>query len=744
MTQALSPGPEPAQPLSLVWDDVLQQHPLPHCLYDVRTLDLLAVNEAACLRYGYSAAEFLRLNYEALLFPGQVQPLRDFLAGLPASALVQPQPVWHECTRDGHELFSDIRGRSVWWQGRLARLCVVVDASTRLRSVADAENARDLLVVAGRLAQVGSWWADRNRHAIFASDLVCDLHEVPHGTTLEMKSGASMYPGDGGQRLDAAVRACFRDGTPFDLELPLVTARGKQRWVRTVAEAVRDHSGRIVMLRGAQQDITAQVQARLELAASRERLQAVLKALPDLCLVYDAEGRYEEINDPAHPSLAGPWAERQGHRIDEVLDPSFAQQALARMAECHRLGQVVSFHADRPVASGQVRRFESRYVPLAAGRTLVLVRDVTETHQLEQRFRAMADAAPMGIFTTDAQGLCNYTSPAWQALFGLGAEQSLGSGWGATLVPEDRDRVYAAWTHAAERREPFEMEFRVQPPGGALRHVWSLARPILAADGQVQAYVGAVADVTQPHELAEARQAQAVAEESGRRQRAFLSRVSHELRTPLNAILGFGSLLQHDLNGHDARAENYLQHVMDAGRHMLSLVDDLLQLQRIEQGRLDPQFAPVQLDELLAGCGRMLSPMADEQGVQVHVQPAPGLALRSDERGVKQILLNLGSNAIKYGGRGCLLTLSARAEPGAVVLRVADTGRGMSPEQLQRLFQPFERLGQEAHNVGGSGLGLVISRQMAQALGGQLELSSQPGVGTQAELRLPAPLDPVP
>lgn len=739
MSQDLSPGQEPGQPLELRWDELLQQHPLPHYVYDMATLDILAANEAACLRYGYSQEEFLRLNRERLLFPGQVQRLRDFLDGLPATAQVQPQPVWHERTHDGHDLFSDIRGRPVRWQGRLARLSVVVDAGSRLRSAADAESARDLLVVAGRLAQVGSWWADRDRHAVFASDLVCDLHEVPHGTHVPMLGAASRYPGDGAARLEVAVRACFKDGTPFDLELPLVTARGNHRWVRTVAEAVRDDTGRIVMLRGAQQDITAQVQARLELAASRERLQALLKALPDLCLVMDAEGRYVEVNDPMHPSLGGPWKDRVGRRITDVLDPEFSALVMHQLAETHRTGQLQTFHSDRPVASGQVRRFESRYVPLEGGRTLALVRDVTETHLLEQRFRTMADGTPIGIFTTDAKGLCDYTNPAWQALYGLTAEESLGTGWARTLLPEDRSAVYTGWQRSMETRQPFEMEFRVQPPGGPVRRVWAQAQPILRPDGSVRAHVGAVVDVTQAHELAEARQAQAVAEESGRRQRAFLSRVSHELRTPLNAILGFGGLLQHDMAGQDARHEGYVRHVMDAGRHMLSLVDDLLQLQRIEQGRLDPKFAVVQLDDLLAACGRMLSPMADEQGVHIQVLPANGLAVHSDERGVKQILLNLGSNAIKYGGRGCQLTLSAHAEPGAVVMTVNDTGRGMSAEQLQRLFQPFERLGQEAHKVGGSGLGLVIARQMAQALGGQLDLHSSPGAGTQAVLRLPLP-----
>ena len=737
MPQALSPGPEPGQPLPLVWGDAWELHPLPHYVYDVVSMEVLAVNHAACLRYGYSQAEFVGMNREALLFPGQMQRLRDFLAGLPASAQVVPQPVWHERTKEGRELFSDIRGRPVLWQNRRARLSVVVDAGSRLRYAADAESARELLVVAGRLAQVGSWWADRMRHTIFLSDLVCDLHDLPHGTALPMEEATSAYPGDAGARLDAAVRACFRDGTPFDVELPLLTVRGTRRWVRTVAEAVRDDTGRVVMLRGAQQDITAQVQARLELAASRERLQALLKALPDLCMVFDAEGRYAEVNDPQHPSLAGPWADRLGRRIDEVLDAGFAAQALRMMAEAHCSGQPQTFHTDRSVASGQVRRFESRYVPLEGGRTLALVRDVTETHLLERRFRDMADATPVGIFTTDAKGLCDYTNPAWQALYGLSAEESRGTGWARTLLPEDRDAVFAGWQRSMVTREPFEMEFRVQPPNGPVRRVWAQARPILGPDGSVRAHVGAVVDVTQAHELAEARQAQVVAEESGRRQRAFLSRVSHELRTPLNAILGFGSLLQHDLAGRDARSEGYVQHVVDAGRHMLSLVDDLLQLQRIEQGRLDPQFATVQLDDLLTACGRMLQPMADEQSVRMVVLPAPGLAVRSDERGLKQILLNLGSNAIKYGGRGCQLTLSARAEPGAVLLTVSDSGRGISAEQLQRLFQPFERLGQEAHGAGGSGLGLVISRQMAHALGGQLELHSTPGLGTQAVLRLP-------
>jgi signal transduction histidine kinase len=181
----------------------------------------------------------------------------------------------------------------------------------------------------------------------------------------------------------------------------------------------------------------------------------------------------------------------------------------------------------------------------------------------------------------------------------------------------------------------------------------------------------------------------------------------------------------------------YLGHVLKAGRHMLALVDDLLELQRIEQGRLQPAMAPVDLDELLAGSVQMLVPMSDEAGVGLEPPRAVGLVVHSEARSLRQIVLNLGSNAIKYGGSGCTVSIGARAEGGQAVIRVADTGPGMAPEQLQRLFQPFERLGQERRGVVGSGLGLVISRQLAQALGATLELDSAPGQGTVATLRVP-------
>jgi signal transduction histidine kinase len=249
-------------------------------------------------------------------------------------------------------------------------------------------------------------------------------------------------------------------------------------------------------------------------------------------------------------------------------------------------------------------------------------------------------------------------------------------------------------------------------------------------------HVGCVVDVTPARELQREREARAVAEESGRRQRAFLSRVSHELRTPLNAILGFGELLRAELAQVPHQAA-YLGHVVKAGRHMLALVDDLLELQRLEQGRLEPHWARLPVRPQLEAVAQMLLPLARTAGLALTVDADPALAIDSDERGLRQILLNLGSNAIKYGRSGGHVELACRAVGERLVLSVRDDGPGITEAQQQRLFQPFERLGQDAGAVTGSGLGLVISRQLTETLGGTLEITSAPGVGTTATLTLP-------
>jgi PAS domain S-box-containing protein len=732
--------PDSAPLLPLDWGPLLQAHPLAHFVYDVHSLQLLAANDAALARYGYGHAEFLALNRADLLMPGQAELIRAFLAGLPASAQAEPQPVWLERTRDGRVLHADVRGMQVLFEGRPARLAAVVDATARAQLAAAAAGARDQLQVAGRMARLGAWSVDLQTRRVQWSDVVCAMHEVPPGTEYDLDAAVRFYPGPAAASIRAAMTACIAAGIPFDLELPFVGAQGTQRWVRSVGAAVRDGSGRIVALEGAQQDITERKRDALALAESRARLAALLDAIPDLWFVIDAELRYAEVSNPQHPALSAPWADQKGRRIDETVEASFAAELRQLIEAAHRTGQPQRCTYEMRTQQGQMRAFECRCVALSGGRTLNLIRDITDLAELERRFRAMAEAAPVGIFMTDATGACTYANAAWQRLYGLSAEAALGNGWAAVLHPEDRPLVQRHWLNMAAAGRPFKLEFRVRLPDGTERRLSARSSPLRGADGEVFGHVGTVVDVTQAREYEALRRAQAVAEETGRRQAAFMSRVSHELRTPLNAILGFGQLLQQAPELPPQRTQAYAGHVVQAGQHMLALVDDLLELQRLEQGRVQLKRAPVDLPALLSTCADLLGPVAASAGVELVVVAAPGLQVDSDERCLRQMVLNLGSNAVKYGraadGRSRVV-LAAEHLGSEVQVTVADRGPGMSAGQLQRLFQPFERLGQETGTQPGSGLGLVITRQLAQLLQAEVTLQSEPGHGTTATVRLP-------
>ncbi len=235
----------------------------------------------------------------------------------------------------------------------------------------------------------------------------------------------------------------------------------------------------------------------------------------------------------------------------------------------------------------------------------------------------------------------------------------------------------------------------------------------------------------------ESRLAQLEAERLNLAKSGFLSRVSHELRTPLNAILGFGQLLERDLIEQGERET--LDQMLSAGRHLLAVVDDLLDLSRIEGGDLRLSLEPVQLSEALAETKSLISPTATAAAVGIRQRPvAVNLYVRADRQRLIQVLLNLVSNAVKYNRRGGNVVISAgRADNGNVRIEVADTGAGISAEAIDRLFTPFERLDAASRGIEGTGLGLALARGLVESMNGTLALSSEEGVGTTVSFELP-------
>ena len=410
--------------------------------------------------------------------------------------------------------------------------------------------------------------------------------------------------------------------------------------------------------------------------------------------------------------------------------------------------------------TGEIRwvRFDSRPERLPDGSVICdgIIVDVTQEEerkeilrQSEERFRLANLHAPFPIMLHTDDGEVLQVNDAWTHITGY--------------LPGELPTV-EAWLQLAYRSEEEKEEVRsfiakaweqvgaVQNPGKRIRcangeeRVWDISGVNLGRlpDGR-WLRLGTAVDVTERRQQEEAlRLAKEEAERANKAKSVFLSRMSHELRTPLNAILGFSQVLE--LSQLAEQETQSVQYILKGGRHLLALVDEVLDLARVEAGELSLTLSPVSFDKLAQDCAGLVARMAQARGITctVEVCPACQVPVQADRQRLSQVLLNLLANAIKYNREGGNVTLSCKqTADNRIRIKVKDTGPGISPDGLARLFVPFERLGQELGEVEGTGLGLVVAKRLMEAMDGSLGVESQLGQGSTFWIELPVALHPV-
>jgi signal transduction histidine kinase/ActR/RegA family two-component response regulator len=300
------------------------------------------------------------------------------------------------------------------------------------------------------------------------------------------------------------------------------------------------------------------------------------------------------------------------------------------------------------------------------------------------------------------------------------------------LVPADeRERVSQAIGAALETSAPFRVETPIVRPDGVTRIIESYGEILEIVDGRPVKIVGTVQDMTDRRLVEEELTRRREAEHDYQARSEFLSRISHELRTPMNSILGFAQLLEMD-DLTEAQQENVAL-ISKGGHHLLQLINEVLEISRIESGNLTVSVEPVHVESTVAEVLDLVRPLAAEHGVtlQNDLGEDSDHHVAADHQRLKQVLLNLLSNGIKYNRPNGSVRISLEAlSTERVLILVTDTGRGIAEDKLAQVFSPFDRLGAEQTTIEGTGLGLTLSKHLVEAMGGTLGVESEPWIGS--------------
>ena len=556
----------------------------------------------------------------------------------------------------------------------------------------------------------------------------------------------------------ASEFAAMLNGAPLDSEYRIVRPAGDERWIHDRARSVRDLRGMPIAIAGVSSDVTERRRQHSELveyARRLERAQLVgnlgfwqididdygMLWSEQLRRIFDlppsqAPGNYQEFLGRLHPDDRDAVQAHIASAVDNGGVYDFDHRIVRSDGEIRHIHEQGSVERDQ---RGQPQRLVGIGQDITARKQIEL-----QLKENELRLRQITDHVDQVFWLLAAgSGELIYVSPAYASTWDLPLASAFADSqaWLTRIHPDDRPGMRGVFKECLASGHA-DLKFRIVKAAGDVRWMRARAFPIEDERGQLYRIAGIIEDITDGKRLADMQRLKDEAESANRTKSEFLSKMSHELRTPLNAILGFSQLMQYDKR-HPLCPEQSesVDEILTAGRHLLDIVDEMLDLTRIEIGKLRVSLQRLDLCDTCAECLTMVQSEARHRNIEVRfTPPASGHSWAlADRTRVRQILLNLLGNAVKYNHpRGLVeLSIDTLVMPGYVRVAVIDNGPGLSPEQIGKLFVPFQRLDAERISVEGLGLGLALSKQLAEAMGGNLGALGNVGEGCTFWLDLP-------
>jgi PAS domain S-box-containing protein len=744
-------------------------------LTDVETLRVVEINATACRMLGYSREEYLKLRLPEVQAQWSEEELRRVVPGLVASGGGGFET--RHRRKDGGVVDVQLNVRPVRLGGRDYLVGIWRDIGERLRAEEALRRSEETLKRAQAVAHVGSWLLDIDSGALEWSEESYRIFGIAADAPLTMETFTGCLHPDDAQAVVAAWDAALR-GAPYDIEHRILVG-GKVRWVRERAELRFSPEGRPLLGIGTVQDITEPQRVREDLRTSRERLAFALQGANDGLWDWSLETgavyyspRWLEMLGYA----PGDWPERL-ETWATLVHPEDKERVLATVSD-YLEGRI-----DKYETEFRMRHRDGRWIDILARATLARDQrgrpvqplrlvgthvDITDrkwaesaTMAASRYARNLIEASLDPLVTIDAEGKITDVNRATEEATGRPRAELIGSDFSDYFTdPEQaRDGYRKVFSEGWVRDYPLA----IRHADGKVTEVLYNATLYRDEAGGTQGVFAAARDISEQRRAeaallrlnaeledrvlertfqleaanAELIKARDAAEQASRAKSEFVANMSHEIRTPLNGVLGMAHIGLRA--SQDTKARAAFERILRSGELLLGIINDILDFSKIEVGQLQVESVPVNLIEALRESSILMNERAQAKGLALKIKKAPGLpaACQSDPLRLAQVFMNLLSNAIKFTEQGSV-TLAAEREGDRLLFRVSDTGIGMTPEQVERIFRPFEQADSSTtRRFGGTGLGLAITRRIVELMGGSIRVESVPGQGSLFEVRLP-------
>ena len=493
-----------------------------------------------------------------------------------------------------------------------------------------------------------------------------------------------------------------------------------------------------------------------QLDESRQRFSTTLNSIGDGVIVVDPNERIEFLNPVAERLTGWSLGHARGKSMSEVFEILADETKIPTVNPARQVlreGRLagVAKHTVLQSRNGTEIPIEDSAAPIYGNEgqvvgVVLVFRDTTEKTfaasiiaETEKRFQALANSAPVLIWTAGKDRFCDWFNENWLQFRGRALQEEIGSGWLEGIHPEDLDRVLRVYMNAFDGRKNFEMHYRFLRADGEYRDVLNRGSPRFSPSGRFLGYIGSCTDVTQSEAVRKKLEALTIDLERAVHARdEFLSIASHELKTPLTSLQLQLQMAERGIrSGQMPTAEkmaSVVSRCLQQSTRITNLIDELLDISRIQEGKLSFNFESIDLGRLVEDQVSQYREQFRAAGCDVRFE-STHVDVVCDRFRMEQVIVNLLTNAMKYGGRKPV-RVEVGGDPREAWIRVSDQGGGIPKDRQAQIFNRFER-GEQGASISGLGLGLYIARQIVTSHLGEIEVSSEPGQGASFTVKLP-------